>query len=50
MAAAPADPRVAKCGYAKLTGARGWEHYVRKPSVVLGRAAPSSTADVQLGV
>jgi hypothetical protein len=36
-AALAADPRLAKCGFAKLLGDNGLEYYIRKYEVILGR-------------
>ncbi|CAD7703127.1 unnamed protein product [Ostreobium quekettii] len=42
------DPRLAKCGYAKLQG-EGVEFYVRKYEVTMGRRSKSTQLDVVLG-
>lgn len=42
------DPRLAKCGFAKLQG-EGIEVYVRKYTIYLGRKSKSTNLDVVLG-
>ena len=48
MVIAPDDPRLDRCGFAKLQG-EGVEVYARKTEILIGRQSKSTARDVVLG-
>lgn len=48
MPVAPNDPRLEKCGFAKLLG-EGYEFFVKKYEVTMGRKSKSTALDIVLG-
>lgn len=50
MTVADDDPRIERCGFAKLQGVdNAFEYVIRKYEVILGRKSNSSQADVVVG-